>query len=55
MKELLLTLIMIAAAIVLLGVKVLFTKNGRFPSGHVKDHKALRGKGLGCAMDDEMK
>lgn len=53
MKELLLTLVLIAAAIILLGVRVFFTKNGRFPSGHVKDQKALRSKGIGCAMDNE--
>lgn len=42
---LILALILIAAAIVLLGVKVLFVKGGKFPSGHPHEvmHRAPRG------------
>lgn len=49
MKLLLLTFILIALAVLLLGVKVLFVKGGRFPSGHVSDSRALRSRGIGCA------
>ncbi len=52
MKILFLTVILLAIAVVLLGVKVFFKKGGRFPSGHVKDSVALRRKGIGCASDD---
>lgn len=53
MKTLFLSIILLAAAFVLLGVKVLFVKNGKFPSGHAHDHPALRKKGVGCASKDK--
>lgn len=53
MKLLLLTIVLLAFAILLMGVKVFFKKGGRFPSGHVSDSPALRKKGIGCSMDDE--
>lgn len=42
MKLLFLTLFLLAVAFLLLGVKVLFVKGGKFPSGHVHDIEALR-------------
>jgi hypothetical protein len=47
-----LTILLLAIAVVLLGVKVLFVKGGRFPSGHVGDSAALRAKGITCASTD---
>ncbi|MDE6190899.1 MAG: hypothetical protein K2L31_07810 [Muribaculum sp.] len=44
MKIVILSIILVAFAIVLLGVKVLFVKGGKFPSGHAHDIAALRGK-----------
>ena len=38
---------------VLLGVKVFFTKGGKFPNGHVSGNKALRKKGIGCAQSQD--
>lgn len=49
MKTVILTIILVLVSVVLLGVKVLFVKGGRFPSGHVHDIAALRDKGMGCA------
>lgn len=49
MKLVILSIILIGIAVVLLGVKVLFVKNGKFPSGHAHDIPALRKKGIGCA------
>lgn len=49
MKIVFLTIFLLALAFVLLGVKVLFVKNGKFPSGHVHDVAPLRDKGIGCA------
>lgn len=40
-KTLLLTIVLLAAAIVLLGVKVLFVKGSKFPSGHAHDIAAM--------------
>ncbi|WP_300300189.1 hypothetical protein [uncultured Muribaculum sp.] len=49
MKTVLLTIAIIAVCVVLLGVKVLFVKGARFPSGYVHDNVALRRKGISCA------
>lgn len=43
-KIVILSVILIAVAILLLGVKVFFVKGGKFPSGHAHDVAALRGK-----------
>lgn len=53
MKLWLLTLVLLALAVILLGVKVLFVKGGRFPSGHVSHSDALRERGIGCAAHDD--
>lgn len=53
LKTLLVTFVLIAIAIVLLGVKVLFVKGGKFPSGHTGSSEALRKKGVGCATHDK--
>ncbi len=43
--------VLIGIAVVLLGVKVLFVKGGRFPSGHAHDNHELRRRGIGCHHD----
>ena len=50
-KTLLLTLLIVAVAMVLFCVKLLFKKNGRFSSQHVHDNPALRKMGIHCVMD----
>lgn len=52
-KTLLLTLLMVAVAMVLFCVKLLFKKNGRFSSQHVHDNPALRKMGIHCVMDQD--
>lgn len=47
----LLSAALIGVAVVLLGVKVLFVKGGRFPSGHAHDLPELRRKGVSCHRD----
>ena len=42
---LLITLLIVAICIVLLGVKVFFVKGGKFPNGHVSGNKAMRDRG----------
>ena len=44
MKTLFLTLILVALAIVLLGVRVLFVKGGKFPNSHAHNIPALKKK-----------
>ncbi len=55
MKLLLLSIAIIGVSVVLLGVKVLFVKGGRFPSSHIGQSAALRKKGITCAHDDDDK
>jgi hypothetical protein len=45
----LLTLVLLAICIILLGIKVFFFKNGSFPSSHVGENKRLKEKGISCA------
>ena len=52
-KTLLLTLLIVAVAMVLFCVKLLFKKNGRFSSQHVHDNPALRRMGIHCVMDQD--
>ncbi len=52
MQTVILAIILIGIAVILLGVKALFVKNGKFPTGHVHDIPALRRKGIGCATND---
>ncbi len=51
MKTLILTLMFLFLAVVMLAIKVLFVKGGKFPSGHVHDIGALRDKGVRCGRD----
>ncbi|MCM1051941.1 MAG: hypothetical protein NC349_08260 [Paenibacillus sp.] len=43
--------ILLAMAVLLLGVKVFFVKGGRFPSGHAHDSAELKRRGIGCHHD----
>lgn len=52
MKVVILTILLIGLSVVLLGIKVLFVKGGKFPSGHVHQNEALRRRGIGCATAD---
>lgn len=48
METVILSICLVAVAFVLLGVKVLFVKGGKFPSGHVHSSPALRRRGVSC-------
>lgn len=50
----LLTLVIIAFAILLLGIKVFFTQKGTFPNSHVGESRALREKGISCATSQDL-
>lgn len=50
---LLITLLIVAICLILLGVKVFFTKGGKFPNGHVSGNKALREKGIHCVQSQD--
>ena len=52
-ETILITLLIVAISLLLLGVKVFFTKGGKFPNGHVSGNKELRKKGIGCAQSQD--
>ena len=52
---LLLSIALLGLALIALGVKVLFVKNGKFPSGHVGQNKALRDRNITCAHSSQEK
>ena len=54
-KTLLLSVLIIAIAVALLSVKLLFRKNGEFTSFHIHDSKALKDKGIDCVMEQDRK
>lgn len=51
MKLVLISIVLIILAVVLLGIKVLFVKGGKFPSGHVHSSPELKRRGIGCAHE----
>ena len=53
LETLLITLLIVAISLILLGVRVFFTKNGRFPNSHVSGNKALNKKGIGCVQSQD--
>lgn len=53
LDTLLITLVIVAACVLLLGVRIFFVKGGKFPNMHVSGNKALRDKGIGCAQSQD--
>lgn len=53
LDTLLITLLIVAICVVLLGVKVFFVKGGKFPNGHVSGNKAMRERGIGCIQSQD--
>lgn len=50
---LLTSLLIVAICIVLLAVKILFVRGGRFPDTHISGNKAMREKGIGCVQSQD--
>ncbi|MBO4984696.1 MAG: hypothetical protein J6C87_03525 [Bacteroides sp.] len=53
LDTILITLLIVAVCIVLLGVKVFFVKGGKFPNSHVSGNKAMRERGIGCVQSQD--
>jgi hypothetical protein len=47
------TLLIVAIAVVLLGIRIILFKDGKFPNGHVGSSKALRDKGISCVQSQD--
>ncbi len=52
-ETVLITLLIVAICLLLLGLKVLFVKGGTFPNGHVSGNRALRDRGIGCVQQQD--
>lgn len=52
-KTVLLGIAILLVAILLMGVRVFFTKKGKFPSSHVGGNKAMRERGIPCATSQD--
>ncbi|MCM1107828.1 MAG: hypothetical protein NC388_02100 [Clostridium sp.] len=50
LENLLITLAIIAVSMVLLSIKLLLKKNGRFPNTHVGHSAAMRRRGITCVQ-----
>ena len=51
LKTMLLTLLIVAACLLLLGIKVWL--GGKFPNSHVSGNKAMRERGIGCVQSQD--
>ncbi|MBR5690092.1 MAG: hypothetical protein IKX17_06570 [Prevotella sp.] len=52
-ETLLISVIIIAVAVALLLVKVLWKKDGRFSSQHIHDSEAMRERGIHCVIEQD--
>lgn len=46
-------IVIVFIAILLMGVRVFFTKEGKFPSLHIGDSKPLQERGIHCATSQD--
>ncbi len=52
-ETLIITVLIIAIAVLLLSAKVILKKNGSFASQHIHDSEAMKSKGIHCVMDQD--
>ncbi|MCE5205155.1 MAG: hypothetical protein LLF80_03510 [Porphyromonadaceae bacterium] len=53
LKILILGIVILFIAILLMGVRVFFTKKGSFPSLHIGDSKPMQDRGIHCATSQD--
>lgn len=53
LESIIIAVLIIAIAMLLLCVKVLFRKNGQFSSQHIHDSEAMKEKGIHCVIDQD--
>ena len=52
-ETLIVSLVIIAAGMLLLLVKVLLKRNGTFSSQHIHDSQAMKDRGIHCVIDQD--
>ena len=50
LKTLLIAVAILVPAVLLMGMKVFFTRNGKFTMGHVSDSAEMRRRGIRCVQ-----
>ena len=53
LKILLITLLIVAICVALLGIRIFFFKNGRFPHIHISGNKEMYNRGIGCVESQD--
>lgn len=52
-KTILIAIVILFAAILLMGMKVFFSKKGKFPDLHISNHEAMKERGITCATSQD--
>ena len=52
-NTILLTMAIVALAFILLGIKVIFVKGGKFPNTHIVANKEIKKRGISCALSTD--
>lgn len=52
-ETLLISMLIIAIALALLSVKLIFQRGGKFPSQHIHDSEAMKKRGIHCVIDQD--
>lgn len=53
MKGILISIVFVGIAVILLCVRILLKKDGRFSSQHISQSKAMHERGIGCVMSQD--
>ncbi len=53
LKTFIFTVIIIAFAVVMLSVRILFKKKGTFPNVHIEGSQAMKERDIHCAIEEE--
>lgn len=52
-KTILVGITVLFIAILFMGIKVFFTKKGKFPDLHISNHQAMKDRGISCATSQD--
>ena len=52
-KTILIGIVILLAAVLLMGMKVFFSKKGKFPDLHISNHYAMKERGITCATSQD--
>ena len=53
LKTIIISFVLLAVAILLMGVRIFFTKKGTFPNTHISGSQAMKDRGISCATSQE--